>query len=81
MLYRFKKDPTNKQTSNAVKTQKPAVNKKPEKPERNTSPAKFPKKALSDRLPKGLEEDMEADSDHAEQNASKQGRINKLNKK
>ena len=87
-------DSLNKQTSNTVKTQKPAVNKKPEKPVRNSSPAKSPKKVISDRLPKGsddpkqqhnrfqsLEEDMEADTDHAEQNANKQGRIIKLNKR
>ena len=87
-------DSVNKQPSNTAKTQKPAVNKKPEKPVRNSSPAKSPKKVLSDRLPKGsddpiqqhnrfqsLDEDMEADTDHTEQNANKQGRIIKLNKR
>ena len=87
-------DSVNKQPSNTAKTQKPAVNKKPEKPIDNSSSAKSPKKVLSDRFPKGsddpiqqhnrfqsLDEDMEADTDHAEQNANKQGRIIKLNKR
>ena len=87
-------DSIQNQTSNTVKAQKATMNKKPEKPVRNTSPAKSRKEVLSDRLPKGsddqiqqhnrfhcLDEDMEAENDYAETNANKQGRIIKLNKR
>ena len=80
------------QTSATAKPRKPTVNQNPEKPVRNNSPPKSPRKVLSDRLPKGsddkiqqhnrfqsLDEDMEAETDHAEGN--KQGRIIKLNNK
>ena len=68
--------------SNIKTLQKQVANKKPEKP-LPKSPKKTQNKVLSDRLPKGpdnqiqqhnrfqsLDEDMEADIDHAEQNAS-----------
>ena len=89
-------DSIQNQTSNTVKAHKATMNKKPkpEKPVRNTSPAKFRKEVLSDRLLKGsddqiqqhnrfhyLDEDMEAENDYAETNANKQGRIIKLNKR
>ena len=77
--------------SNVKTLQKQVANKKPEKP-LPKSPKKTQNKVLSDRLPKGsddqiqqhnrfqsLDEDMEADTDHAEQNANKQGRIIKIN--
>ena len=77
--------------SNVKTLQKQVANKKPEKP-LPKSPKKTQNKVLSDRLPKGsddqiqqhnrfqsLDEDMEANTDHAEQNANKQGRIIKIN--
>ena len=77
--------------SNVKTLQKQVANKKPEKP-LPKSPKKTQNKVLSDRLPKGsddqiqqhnrfqsLDEDMEAHTDHAEQNANKQGRIIKIN--
>ena len=77
--------------SNVKTLQKQVANKKPEKP-LPKSPKKTQNKVLSDRLPKGsddqiqqhnrfqsLDEDMEADTDHAEQNTNKQGRIIKIN--
>ena len=85
-------DSLEKQTSATAKPRKPTVNQNPEKLVRNNSPPKSPRKVLSDRLPKGsddkiqqhnrfqsLDEDMEAETDHAEGN--KQGRIIKLNNK
>ena len=87
-------DSIQNQTSNTVKAQKPTINKKPEKPVRNTSPAKSCKEVLSDRLPKRsddqiqqhnrfhcLDEDMEAENDYAETSTNKQGHIIKLNKR
>ena len=80
--------------SNVKTSQKAITNKKPDKPlpKSRRSPKKTQNKVLSDRLPKGsddqiqqhnrfqsIDEDMEADTDHAEQNTSKQGRIIKLN--
>ena len=77
--------------SNVKTLQKQVANKKPEEP-LPKSPKKTQNKVLLDHLPKGsddqiqqhnrfqsLDEDMEADTDHAEQNANKQGRIIKIN--
>ena len=86
--------PQQKTSQTSVKTSdKPVSQKKQEKP-LPKSPSKSSHKVLSDRLPKGsddqiqqhnrfqcLDEDMEADIDHAEQNTNKQGRIIKLNKR
>ena len=79
--------------SSAIASQKPSVNKKPDKP-LPKSPGKSSNKVLSDPLSKGsvdqiqqhnrfhcLEEDMEADIDLAEPNTNKQGRIIRLNKR
>ena len=88
-----------KQTPSNVKPpQKPLVNKHAEKPYKSAlkSPSKSPRQVLSDRLPKGSddqiqqhnrfhcldEEDMEADVNHAEPlNPNKQGCIIKSNNK
>ena len=80
--------------SKSVTQQKPIANKKTEKPVRKKSPNKPPEKVISDRLPKGsydpikqhnrficLDEDMDADDDHADRNANKQVRIIKINNK
>ena len=86
--------PQQKAGQTSVKTSdKPVSQKKQEKP-LPKSPSKSSNKVLSDRLPKGsddqiqqhnrfqcLDEDIEADIDHAEQNKNKQGRIIKLNKR
>ena len=80
-----------KQISPPAKTsKKPTVNRKPEKPIVK-SPKKTQNKVLSDRLPKGsddqiqqhnrfecLDEDMEAEDTNAESIPNKQGRIIKL---
>ena len=90
--------PQKQTTSSAKPTPKPQGNKKPEKTDKNVpkSPTTSPRKVLSDRLPKGSddqiqqhnrfqcldEEDMDADINHAEPiNPNKQGRIIKLNNK
>ena len=75
------------------KTQKPTESSKVNKDSSQPSGrSKSPKKCQSDRIPKGsddeikkfnrfqcLDEDMEADTDHAEQHTNKQGRIIKIN--
>ena len=83
---------TKPETSNK-KTSKPAEISKITKTSSPASGrSKSPKTRQSDRIPKGsddevqkfnrfqcLDEDMEADTDHAEQNTNKQGRIIKIN--
>ena len=83
---------TKPETSNK-KTSKPAEISKITKTSSQTSGRSIsPKPRQSDRIPKGsddvvqkfnrfqcLDEDMEADTDHAEQNTNKQGRIIKIN--
>ena len=78
--------------SSAKASQKPGVNKKPDKPLPKI-PDKSSNKVLSVRLSNGsddqiqhyrfhcLEDEMEADIDLAEANKNVQGRINKLNKR
>ena len=79
--------------SRAKASQKPVINKKPDKPLPNHS-AKSSNKVLSDRFPNGsddqiqqhyrfqcLDEAMEADIDLGEQNTNKHGRIIKRNKR
>ena len=86
-------EPQTKMSTNVNASQKVQAAKKPEKPVAK-SPTKSQNKVLSDRLPKGsddqiqqhnrfqcLEEDMEEATDHAEQITNKQGRIIKLNKR
>ena len=79
-------EPQTKMSTNVNASQKVQAAKKPEKPVAK-SPTKSQNKVLSDRLPKGsddqiqqhnrfhcLEEDMEEATDHAEQITNKQGR-------
>ena len=86
-------EPQTKMSTNVNASQKVQAAKKPEKPVAK-SPTKSQNKVLSDRLPKGsddqiqqhnrfqcLEEDMEKATDHAEEITNKQGRIIKLNKR
>ena len=79
--------------SSIKKTQKQAESSKANRISSQASGrCKSPRKVQSDRIPKGsddeiktiyrfrcLDEDMEADTNHAEQNSNKQGRIIKLN--
>ena len=81
-----------KPESSAKPIQKPKESTKASKTSSPASSQKSPNKIQSDRRPKGsddeiqkfnrfqcLDEDMEADTDHAEQTTNKQGRIIKLN--
>ena len=81
-----------KPESSGKPIQKPKESTKASKTSSPASSQKSPNKIQSDRRPKGsddeiqkfnrfqcLDEDMEADTDHAEQTTNKQGRIIKLN--
>ena len=85
-------DSTSSQNNAKKLSSTPAQAKAPSSP--NQTRHKSPNKIVSDRLPKGsddeikqynrfssLDEDMEADDSHAESNMNKQGRIIKLNNK